>query len=84
LRPPRVWPVLVGGVVAVGLPVALGAVFRDSDITSLGQYALTYSLPWGMALAAASWLDRREAVTARATVAGSAVLAAMTITTAIA
>jgi hypothetical protein len=75
---------LVGGVVAVGLPFALGAAFRDADITSLGQYALTYSLPWGAALAAAGWLDRRDALTARATVAGSAVLAAVTVGAAVA
>jgi hypothetical protein len=75
---------LVGGIVAVGLPFALGAAFRDVDITSLGQYALTYSLPWGAALAAAGWLDDREAVTARATVAGSAVLAAVTVGAALA
>jgi hypothetical protein len=70
--------------VAVGLPFALGAAFRDADITSLGQYALTYSLPWGAALAAAGWLDRRDALTARATVAGSAVLAAVTVGAAVA
>ncbi|WP_147315690.1 hypothetical protein [Asanoa ferruginea] len=70
---------VVGGMVAVGLPFALGAAFRDLDITSLGQYALTYSLPWGAALAAAGWLDNGEALAARATVAGSAVLAAVTV-----
>ncbi|WP_090799639.1 hypothetical protein [Asanoa ishikariensis] len=83
LRPARFRPVAVGAVVAVGLPLALGAAFRDTDITSLGQYALTYSLPWGAALAATGWLDRRAAITARTTVAVSAVLAALTVDTAV-
>ncbi|MDG4825650.1 hypothetical protein O7635_27710 [Asanoa sp. WMMD1127] len=73
-RPGRPAQVGLGAVVAVGLPLELGLAFGDPDITSLGQYALTYSLPWGVALAATGWLDRTAALAARATVAGSAVL----------
>ncbi|MEV4534389.1 hypothetical protein AB0J82_11225 [Asanoa sp. NPDC049518] len=78
LRPARPRSVVLGVVVAVGVPLLLGATYRDADITSVGQYALTYSLPWGAALALAGWFDPRGAMVARATVAASVVLVVVT------
>jgi hypothetical protein len=74
------WPdrpgyVVAGAVLAAALPLLLGAAARDADITSLGQHALTYGLPWGAGLASAGWLEPGPP---RAAVAGSAVLAAAT------
>ncbi|GAA1852596.1 hypothetical protein [Asanoa iriomotensis] len=68
-RPARPGYVVGGALLAVALPLTLGVVSSDADITSLGQYALTYSLPWGAGLASGGW---REPGAAVAAVAGSA------------
>lgn len=74
LRPARPAYVLAGIVLAALLPLALGQTLGDTDITTLGQLALTYSLPWGVGLAAAGWLGRRAGIAALTTVAVSMIL----------
>jgi hypothetical protein len=65
------WIGLVAGVIlAVGLPPILGS----GDAYAMGlrhltAYALLYSLPWGVAIAASGWLNRVGATTALTTVA---------------
>lgn len=76
LRSKRPGYVLVGLVVVVGLPMALAFGFGFTAVTMIGQFALTFSLPWGVGLAAAGWLDRRERVAALAAVVLSALLVA--------
>jgi hypothetical protein len=61
-------------VVMVLVPLELGWLMQDQDITTLGQFALTYSLPWGAGVAAMAWLRGRAAIAAGLTVAASAVL----------
>jgi len=70
----RVITVAVGFVVAAGVPPVLGAGNADTtDLTSLGAYALLYSLPWGVAIGSSGWLDRVGALAVAGAVAGSAV-----------
>ncbi|MEV4639507.1 hypothetical protein AB0J80_19350 [Actinoplanes sp. NPDC049548] len=76
LRPKRPGYVVAGLVVVVGLPIALALGFGYTAVTMVGQFALTYSLPWGAGLAAAGWLGRRERVAVVATVGLTAVLVA--------
>ena len=84
-EPERGWPSLlsprpacvVGGVLlAVVLPVLLATVMQDTDITTLGQFALTFGLPWGAGLALAGWGARRGRIAVYATISLSVLLAA--------
>jgi hypothetical protein len=69
-------PVVVGVLVAVSLPVLLAIGDPDGhDLTSLGAFALAFSLPWGGSLALTAWLPRAAAVATGLTVAVSATLA---------
>jgi len=54
-------PVLVvaGLAVAVSVPLGWAALTGWWAVTSLGQVALSYSLPWGAGLAVAGWLEPR-------------------------
>jgi len=75
------WPLVLGLTVAgvmlaARLPMALVFGFRSTAVTMIGQFALMYSLPWGVGLAAAGWFDRREQVAALAAVVLSALLVA--------
>lgn len=79
LRPATPRYVLAALVVLLALPPALSAVFDDLDITSLGQYALSYSMPWGAGLASAGWLDRRTGTAAIGAVGASAVFTAVAV-----
>jgi len=65
--------VIAGAVVAVSLPLllAIGDPYAH-DKTSLGAFALAWSLPWGGALALTAWLPRAAAVATGLTVAVSA------------
>lgn len=74
VRPARPAYVIGGVVVAVLVPLVIGAVFNIRTVTLIGQMALTYSLPWGGGVALAGWLGRRGRIAACATVAGSVVL----------
>jgi hypothetical protein len=66
--------VAVGAFVAVSLPLLLAIGDGDGhDLTSLGAFALAWSLPWGGALALTAWLPRAAAVATGLTVAVSAV-----------
>jgi hypothetical protein len=80
LRPKRSGYVLAGLAVMVVLPVALALGFRSTAVTMVGQFALTYSLPWGVGLAAAGWLGRPGRVAALIAVALSALLVAAEFT----
>lgn len=62
-RPTRPRLAATGIAVAVLLPAITGAISGSMTITSLGVYALTWSLPWGGALLAAAYLDRQTAST---------------------
>jgi hypothetical protein len=65
--------VVIGALVAVSLPLLLTIGDPDAhDITSLGAFALLWSLPWGGALALTAWLPRAAAVATGLTVAVSA------------
>jgi hypothetical protein len=48
--------------------------FHTTAVTMVGPFALTYSLPWGVGLAAAGWLGRRGRVAALTTVVLSVLL----------
>lgn len=76
LRPTRPAYSLVGLVVMVGLPVTLAFGFGTTAMTMVGQFALTYSLPWGAGLVAAGWLGRRGRIAALTAVALSVLLVA--------
>jgi hypothetical protein len=75
-RPRRPALLAAGAVVVVLLPPAVGYAAHDADLTSLGQYALIWSLPWGGGLAAAAWLGPRASRAATRAVAASAALTA--------
>ncbi len=77
LRPATPRYVVAGLVVLLALPPALSAVFDDVDMTSLGQYALSHSIPWGAGLASAGWLDRRTGSAAIGAVGAAAVFTAV-------
>jgi hypothetical protein len=77
VRPTRPVFVVAGVFVAVLLPAAIATAWHDTDLTTLGQLALTYSLPWGGGLAAVGWLNRRAATAAFLTVAGSVIVTAV-------
>jgi hypothetical protein len=62
--------------VVVGLPAALALGPGFTAVTMVGQFALTYSLPWGAGLVATGWLGRRGRVAALTAVALSALLVA--------
>jgi hypothetical protein len=65
--------IVIGVLVAILLPIALSIGDRDAhDLTSLGAFALLWSLPWGGALALTAWLPRAAAVATGLTVAVSA------------
>ena len=51
--------IVLGGAVAVAVPVVWAALNGTWQLTTLGQAALTWSLPWGCGLTLAAWLDRR-------------------------
>lgn len=72
----RAASVAVGVLIAVALPLlmALGDPSAQ-DITSLGAYALIWSLPWGGVLALTAWLHRPAAVAAALGVAVTSVTA---------
>jgi hypothetical protein len=71
----RVVAVTIGIVVAVGLPLFLGKGHPSTtDLTSLGGYALLYSLPWSVTIAATAWLRFIPAVAAT----GAAVVSSLT------
>jgi hypothetical protein len=80
-RPHRPALVAAGAVIAVLLPPAVGYAARDADLTSLGQYALTWSLPWGGGLAAAGWLRPRARLAATRAVAFSAFVSVVGVVT---
>lgn len=80
-RPHHPHLVVAGTVVTLLLPPAIGYASHDSDLTSLGQYALTWSLPWGGGLIAAAWLGRRSRTAATRTVAASATLTVAALVT---
>ena len=70
----EVLPLGVGALVAVLLPIVLAVGGPDTrDVTSLGAFALLWSLPWGLSLALSAWLVRPAAVTIGATVAVTSV-----------
>jgi hypothetical protein len=79
LVPARWTPVLAGAALAVALPPLLGMAIGDVDVTTLGQFALTYSLPWGAGLAAIGWLRHGAAVAAASAVVGSALVAVVAV-----
>jgi hypothetical protein len=79
LVPARWTPVLAGAALAGALPPLLGMAIGDVDITTLGQFALTYSLPWGAGLAAIGWLRHGTAVAAASAVVGSALVAVVAV-----
>lgn len=70
-RPAAPAYVIAGVIVAVVLPVAWAAFVDSLTVTALGQAALTWSLPWGISLAAAGWLDQRSRLAALTTVTAS-------------
>ena len=80
LRPRRPGYLSVGLVVMVGLPLALAFGFRFTAVTRVGQFALTYSLPWGVGLVAAGWLGRRGRIAALTAVGMSVLLVAAELT----
>jgi len=58
----RVTCAVAGLVVVVGLPVGIAAGRSElMDLTSLGAFALIYSLPWGLAVMLSGWLARPAA-----------------------
>jgi hypothetical protein len=65
--------VVIGVLVAGALPLllAIGDPFAH-DATSLGAFALLWSLPWGGVLVLTAWLERPAAIAAALTVAVSA------------
>ena len=64
-----------GLVVVVALPLVLGAGGNATmDLTSIGAYALLFSIPWGVGIVGAAWLPRPPAVAVLVTVAASACL----------
>ncbi|HYN94949.1 MAG TPA: hypothetical protein VES42_13960 [Pilimelia sp.] len=71
LRPARPGYVAAGAALAAGLPLVAGAAFGDADLTSLGQAALMWSLPWGGGLAALGWLGPQAGRAAGLAIAGS-------------
>lgn len=76
LRPARPGYLWAGLLVMLGLPMALAGGLHYPAMTMIGQFALLYSLPWGAALAAGGWLDRRERTAALTAVILSASLVA--------
>lgn len=71
----RVIAAATGAVIAVGVPVALGAGDGQTwDVTSLGAYALLYSIPWGLGFALSGWLERPAGWAAHGAVGGSALV----------
>ncbi|MFI5934383.1 hypothetical protein [Actinoplanes sp. NPDC051494] len=76
LVPARPGYVVLGVTVALVLPFVWATAVHDRDITTLGQFALTSSLPWGAGLAASGWLRGRTALAARVSVTCSVLLCA--------
>ncbi|GAA0803111.1 hypothetical protein Sya03_02790 [Spirilliplanes yamanashiensis] len=68
--------VVAGVAVAMALPPVLTAAVGQSDVTTLGQLALTYGLPWGGGLALAGWLGRRGRIAVLVTIGLSVALVA--------
>ncbi|WP_328474659.1 hypothetical protein OHA21_15800 [Actinoplanes sp. NBC_00393] len=58
-RPPCPEFTILGSATAVALPLLLAGLSSAWQLTTLGQVALAWSLPWGCGLALAAWLDRR-------------------------
>jgi hypothetical protein len=75
-RPTWEASVLSGIGVAMLLPLALCAVLGYGTLSAIGQFALWWSVPWGVGLAAAGVLQTAAARTAWLSVAGSALLTA--------
>lgn len=71
--PIRLARLIIGLLVAAALPLLLAIGDPSAhDKTSLGAFALMWSLPWGGALALTAWLPRAAAVATGLTVAVSA------------
>jgi hypothetical protein len=69
----RAWVVLAGAVV-VALPIVLGA-WSGAALSAVGQFAMWWSIPWGLGIAGAGALHTRAARRAAAGgVAGSVLL----------
>jgi hypothetical protein len=60
--------------VAVALPPMVGVAIGDSDLTTVGQVALMYAIPWGAGLAVTGWLDGPASTAARTAVVGSVLI----------
>lgn len=64
-----------GLALVLGLPLVLGVGGgATTDLTSIGAYALMFSLPWGVGVMGAAWLPRTPALAVLVTVAVSACL----------
>jgi len=74
LARPRPWWVVAGVLVTVALPPMVGVTIGDSDLTTLGQVALMYAIPWGAGLAVTGWLDGPASTAARTAVVGSVLI----------
>lgn len=62
-RAMRTTAAAVGLITILGLPWAVGFGGTDTtDLTSIGAYALLYSVPWGVGLVGVGWLDRSPAM----------------------
>lgn len=73
LRSIRIFVVAVGVGLVLGLPWVLGVGGSETtDLTSIGAYALLYSLPWGVAVVGTAWMGKTQATAVLATVALSA------------
>jgi hypothetical protein len=66
----RIFVVAVGVALVFGLPWVLGVGGTETtDLTSIGAYAILYSLPWGVALIGTAWLGKIPASATLATIA---------------
>jgi len=80
-RPRRAHLVAVGAAVAVLLPLRVVVMSNADAITRAGTVALTSSLPWGCALAAAAWLGPRARRATIGTVIACAAVTALSLAT---
>ncbi|RAK42927.1 hypothetical protein B0I29_10157 [Actinoplanes lutulentus] len=74
-RPRWGW-LITGATIAVLAPILWVGVVDSWQVTALGQAALTWSLPWGLAIAAAGWLADGPRRAAAAAVAASTLVTA--------
>ncbi len=69
-RPIGIFVVSVGVALVLGLPWVLGIGGAETtDLTSIGAYAILYSLPWGVTLIGTAWLGKVPATLTLATIA---------------